>query len=282
VVDFHHPPVCSRSGSDSNWVWSHWFEVGSWSGKSLGIAPTGEPLTVEGHTRFLVNDDFKITKVVVTRTFSDWEIQSAKGNAAGKEEPKSTENESKPPTYTSLHTPNTKINTLKKVTQNIVKRSQKQKEEVVRQYFEGINQKNFEKITDCFADSVELVDVCGPSKGKPTYATNVQMAERVAEFVAAHPDCVVDFHHPPVCSRSGSRSNWVWCHWFKVGSWSGESLGIAPTGEPLKVEGHTRFLVNDDFKITKLVVTRTFSVWETQAAKLIAAGKKQLSAVVRK
>jgi len=61
-----------------------------------------------------------------------------------------------------------------------------------------------------------------------------------------------------------------------VGSWSGESLGIAPTGEPLKVEGHTRFLVNDDFKITKLVVTRTFSVWETQAAKLIAAGKKTI------
>jgi hypothetical protein len=32
-------------------------------------------LDVEGQTRFLVNDDLKITEMVVTRTFSEWEKQ---------------------------------------------------------------------------------------------------------------------------------------------------------------------------------------------------------------
>jgi hypothetical protein len=37
----------------------------------------GTPLAVEGQTRFLVNELNKIEKLVVTRTFSDWELKAA-------------------------------------------------------------------------------------------------------------------------------------------------------------------------------------------------------------
>mmetsp|Transcript_65563 Transcript_65563/g.77631 ORF Transcript_65563/g.77631 Transcript_65563/m.77631 type:complete len:182 (-) Transcript_65563:102-647(-) len=70
-VDFYHGPVCGRG--DSRWVLAHWYETGTWSGFSCGLYPEGTPLTVEGQTRFLVSDELKITDVVVTRTFSDWE-----------------------------------------------------------------------------------------------------------------------------------------------------------------------------------------------------------------
>ena len=65
-------PTCGR-GENSNWVFCHWYETGTWSGKSCGLEPQGTPLTVEGQTRFLVSDDMKITHFVVTRTYSDWE-----------------------------------------------------------------------------------------------------------------------------------------------------------------------------------------------------------------
>ena len=81
------------------------------------------------------------------------------------------------------------------------------------------------------------------------------------EFVAAHPDCVVHFHYPPTV-LGGRGNRWVFAHWYETGTWSGDSLGIEPQGAPLSVEGQTRFLVNDDLKIEKIVVTRTFSDWE--------------------
>lgn len=72
VVMFHYAPTCGR-GRNNNWVYAHWYEEGSWSGKSQGIEPDGSPLTVQGQTRFLVDDDLKIKEIVITRTFSRWE-----------------------------------------------------------------------------------------------------------------------------------------------------------------------------------------------------------------
>ena len=71
VVEYYYKPTCG--GGNSRWVFAHWFETGTWSGKSCGLDPEGSPLDVEGQTRFLVNDDLQITDLVVTRTFSDWE-----------------------------------------------------------------------------------------------------------------------------------------------------------------------------------------------------------------
>jgi hypothetical protein len=56
-------------------VFANWYEEGTFKGESRGIQPDGSPLDVEGQTRFLVNDDLKITEMVVTRTFSEWEKQ---------------------------------------------------------------------------------------------------------------------------------------------------------------------------------------------------------------
>jgi hypothetical protein len=64
----------------------------------------------------------------------------------------------------------------------------------------------------------------------------------------------------PTCGRG--RSKWVYAHWYEEGTWSGKSRGIEPNGTTLDVEGQTRFLVDDDLKITEMVVTRTFSLWE--------------------
>ena len=65
-------PECGRS---SNWVVAHWYETGTWTGKSCGVEPTNEPMAVEGQTRFLINDDMQICEMVVTRTFCDWETK---------------------------------------------------------------------------------------------------------------------------------------------------------------------------------------------------------------
>lgn len=120
--------------------------------------------------------------------------------------------------------------------------------------------KDREQIASCFPETgASIRDVCGLSQ-KEKSATRDQLADRCMEFVAAHPDCVVHFHYPP--TALGIRSRWVFAHWYETGTWSGESLGIAPQGTPLSVEGQTRFLVNDDLKIEKIVVTRTFSDWE--------------------
>ncbi len=82
-------PTCGR-GRNNNWVYAHWYEEGSWSGKSSGIEPDGSPLTVQGQTRFLVDNDLKITEIVIARTFSRWEeemlLLSTKKDDQAKEE----------------------------------------------------------------------------------------------------------------------------------------------------------------------------------------------------
>ena len=86
--------------------------------------------------------------------------------------------------------------------------------------------------------------------------------QRCMEFLAAHPDAVVEFYYPPRCGAGVSR--WVFTHWFETGTWKGKSCGIEPSLAPLDVEGQTRFIVNDDLLIEELVVTRTFSDWEKE------------------
>mmetsp|Transcript_47417 Transcript_47417/g.143540 ORF Transcript_47417/g.143540 Transcript_47417/m.143540 type:complete len:422 (-) Transcript_47417:166-1431(-) len=138
-----------------------------------------------------------------------------------------------------------------------------EKEAVVRSYFDGVNKKDPNMMSSCFADKVELRDMCGPSKGKPRYASSKDMADRCMEFLAAHPDCKVEFEHPPMCDREGK---WVWCHWVESGTWSGQSLGVTPNNTLLDVGGHTRFLLetqeDGSQKIIKQVVYRTLSEWE--------------------
>jgi hypothetical protein len=70
-VDFYYGP---EKGRMSEWVVAHWFETGTWSGDSCGIQASNKPMAVEGQTRFLVDHEaLKITDMVVTRTFTEWE-----------------------------------------------------------------------------------------------------------------------------------------------------------------------------------------------------------------
>ena len=123
-----------------------------------------------------------------------------------------------------------------------------------------VSLKDRQQIASCFPETASIRDVCGLSQEEKS-ATRDQLADRCMEFVTAHPDCVVHFHYPPTALR-GRGNRWVFAHWYETGTWSGKSLGIVPQNTALRVEGQTRFLVNDDLKIEKIVVTRTFSDWE--------------------
>jgi hypothetical protein len=82
IVSFVH--VCRpECGRDSRWVVAHWYETGTWTGESCGIKPNGAPMRVEGQTRFYVTEDLKISDMVVTRTFTDWEKATLSGSQQG-------------------------------------------------------------------------------------------------------------------------------------------------------------------------------------------------------
>eukprot|EP00854_Cymbomonas_tetramitiformis_P011479 gene11479-13566_t len=133
------------------------------------------------------------------------------------------------------------------------------KEAVVCRYFAGVNAKDRAMIASCFADTVELRDMCGISRGAPRTATAADMGDRCMEFVAAHPDVEVYFEEPPRADRDG---RWVWCHWAENGTWAGESCGLAPEGTPLDVSGQTRFLLEErdgEQKIVKQVSQKHFN-----------------------
>lgn len=71
-VNFYYGPECGRT---SDWVVVHWYETGNWTGTSCGIPPQNTPMTVEGQTRFHVDPQrMTIQELVVTRTFTEWEI----------------------------------------------------------------------------------------------------------------------------------------------------------------------------------------------------------------
>ncbi len=133
-----------------------------------------------------------------------------------------------------------------------------QRENIVRQYFDGVNKKDRDQIAGCFAETAKITDVCSINASQKTVKP-ADLADRCMEFLQAHPDCVVDFHYGPKC---GIDCNWVVAHWYETGHWTGDSRGIKATGNPMTVEGQTRFYVNDDLKITEFVVTRTFTEWE--------------------
>lgn len=144
------------------------------------------------------------------------------------------------------------------------------REEVVHKYFHGVDTKNIPQIIDCFhPDGAIIRDVCALTNKDVSYdevgklVSPQFLGERCNEFLQAHPNAVVKFHHGPTCGR-GSDNNWVYAHWYEEGSFSGTSQGIEPDGTPLTVQGQTRFLVGDDLKIREIVITRTFSSWEEQ------------------
>ena len=167
-------------------------------------------------------------------------------------------------------------------------------EHVVRQYFQGVTNKNATQIRSCFGTTATIRDVCALSASSssldPAAAKTVSaetLVERCLDFCQAHPDVVVDFYLPPTALRIQPNENeedldqdccyWVFAHWYERGTWSGTSCGIAPPSppQPMYVEGQTRFgMVRKDDKddnnedstptwvIAKLVVTRTFTPWE--------------------
>lgn len=142
------------------------------------------------------------------------------------------------------------------------------REEVVHKYFHGVDTKNIDQIVECFhQDGAIIRDVCSLANRDVSYdqvgksVSPQLMGERCREFLAAHLDCKVKFHHGPTCGR-GRHHNWVYAHWYEEGTFNGSSQGIEPDGTPLAVQGQTRFLVGNDLKIREIVITRTFSRWE--------------------
>ena len=134
----------------------------------------------------------------------------------------------------------------------------KLREKTVFNYFDGVNKKDRGQIESCFAETTSIRDVCALNSSERS-ATPKDLADRCMDFLSAHPDCEVNFHYGPKCSHD---DGWVVAHWYETGHWTGDSCGIKATGNPMAVEGQTRFLVSDDLKIEKFVVTRTFTEWE--------------------
>jgi len=143
-------------------------------------------------------------------------------------------------------------------------------EEVVRKYFDGVNKKDPKQLRSCFGESAAIRDVCGLDATERTVQADV-LVDRCMEFVTAHPDCLVRFHYGPCEQRQrvddDEKGVWVVAHWYEIGTWSGESCGIAAPNppRPMTVEGQTRFRVvetESEPKIQEFVVTRTFTEWE--------------------
>lgn len=68
------------------------------------------------------------------------------------------------------------------------------REAVVWRYFDGVNKKDRHQIISCFAPQARLRDVCGVNNG----VRNVNpedLADRCMDFLGAHPDTTVAFHH---------------------------------------------------------------------------------------
>jgi len=136
-------------------------------------------------------------------------------------------------------------------------------EEVVRRYFQGVNETDPVKIRGCFADQATIRDVCGINSSTRQVQAD-DLLNRCMGFLAAHPDTVVDFHYGPAAHGldDASSSRWVVAHWYETGTWKGASCGIPPKNISMAVEAQTRFWVNENMKIQDMVVTRTFTEWE--------------------
>ena len=136
-------------------------------------------------------------------------------------------------------------------------------------------------IRSCFDTTATIRDVCntiGSSEERVVDAD--KLVERCMDFVTAHPDCRVQFHYGPAAVIPTTTSNtnndsdtdtdtncWVVAHWWETGTWCGESCNIPVPDPPrnMKCEGQTRFQINTSTNtIDKLIVTRTFTEWETK------------------
>jgi len=83
-------------------------------------------------------------------------------------------------------------------------------ENVVRKYFDGVNKKDPKQIESCFDSKATIRDVCGISDTKRNVMPK-DLADRCMEFLAAHPDCKVDFHYGYVSRLWWSLCMFVWC-----------------------------------------------------------------------
>jgi len=60
-------------------------------------------------------------------------------------------------------------------------------EAVVRQYFEGVNQKDPKMIRECFGDSAKIWDVCALKASSHRTVQAEDLVDRCMDFVTAHP-----------------------------------------------------------------------------------------------
>ena len=87
-----------------------------------------------------------------------------------------------------------------------------QREQIVRNYFDGVNKKDRAQIRSCFSTEAYIRDVCALNSSEK--AVNPEdLADRCMEFLQAHPDCKVDFYYGPKCSHD---DNWVVAHWYET------------------------------------------------------------------
>ena len=136
-------------------------------------------------------------------------------------------------------------------------------EDIVRRYFQGVNDKNATMIRSCFDTEATIRDVCalsdvlsvvddeesqqqslqglgpGPVPAKQVPAET--LVQRCFDFVQAHPDCHVQFYLEPTCLRQSHEhqqrspdndqddhsSAWVFAHWYETGTWTGESSSLS-------------------------------------------------------
>ena len=74
-------------------------------------------------------------------------------------------------------------------------------ENVVRKYFDGVNKKDPDQIRSCFGDEATICDVV-VSEAKRTVQAQI-LTDRCMDFLAAHPDCSVNFHYGYVADFVG-------------------------------------------------------------------------------
>ncbi len=78
-------------------------------------------------------------------------------------------------------------------------------ENVVRKYFDGVNKKDPDQIRSCFGDEATIHDVV-VSEAKRAVKAQI-LADRCMDFLAAHPDCSVNFHYGYVADFVGVLIN---------------------------------------------------------------------------
>lgn len=79
-------------------------------------------------------------------------------------------------------------------------------ENVVRRYFDGVNKKDPEQIRSCFGEEATICDVVVSDAKRNVKAQF--LTDRCMDFLAAHPDCRVEFHYGYVFEFGAVVSTW--------------------------------------------------------------------------